>query len=80
MALELLQALNPGAADAAEDVRQSLVQVHNGGRGAGAGIILHMDGLILTNAHVVRRGSIKVTLPDGEIVPARILAADPAHD
>ena len=66
----LLQQLSEELADVAHAVRQSLVQVHNGGKGAGAGSIWHPDGLILTNAHVAASRLLRVTLPDGSDVPA----------
>ena len=74
--VSLLQQLSAGMADAAAVVRQSLVQIQNGRRGAGAGSIWHPDGLIVTNAHVVGSRSLKVTLPDGREVPANVLAHD----
>jgi serine protease Do len=60
----------------AEEARRSLVSISNGRHGAGAGTIWHPDGLILTNAHVVRLHSPRVTLPDGLSIPARVLAHD----
>jgi serine protease Do len=88
--MQVLQQLNTDIAAVAEGVQHSLVRVYNG-RGAGAGIILHQDGLIVTNAHVVahasrRRGHIRpataphITLADGRSLPARILASDPERD
>ena len=84
----LLEQLNVEMADVVERARRSLVQVHNGSRGAGSGAIWHPNGLIVTNAHVVsgrhrRHGTkpeIKVTLPDGTTLPARLLAQDAGHD
>lgn len=84
----LLKQLNDEMSGVVERVRSSLVQVHNGSRGAGSGAIWHPDGLIVTNAHVVsgrgrRHGTkpeIKVTLPDGTTLPARLLAHDDGHD
>ena len=72
----LVQQLNEELADSAEGLRRSLVQIRNGGRGAGAGTIWHSDGLIVTNAHVVGRGPLKATLADGRTLPARLLARD----
>ncbi|NDJ76745.1 MAG: trypsin-like serine protease, partial [Chloroflexi bacterium] len=47
----------------------------------GAGTIWHADGLVITNAHVVAgRSRLHVTLPDGESLPAEIIAADPERD
>lgn len=60
--------------------RQSLVKVSDGRYGAGAGTIWHADGLILTNAHVVRQGAIEVTLPNQQKLPARVLAYSAEDD
>jgi S1-C subfamily serine protease len=80
-AAEGLRQLNAGMADVVARVRGSLVRISNGRRGHGAGTIWHEQGLVLTNAHVVHgRSSLKVTLPDGETLPARLLAADPDRD
>lgn len=72
----LLQQLNAEMANVVDRVRGSLVQITNGGNGAGAGTIWHPEGLIITNAHVVRRPSLNVTLSDGRRLPARVLAYD----
>ncbi|HXF64273.1 MAG TPA: trypsin-like peptidase domain-containing protein [Caldilineaceae bacterium] len=82
----LLQQLNNELAAISERALESLVQVHNGQRGAGAGSIWHGDGLIVTNAHVVLQQSgrvahaLSVTLRDGRELPARVLAYDAEHD
>jgi len=77
----LIQQLNDEMSSAVEGVRKSLVEIHNGHGGAGAGTIWHSDGLIITNAHVVRgRRGLKVTLPDKRTLPARLLAHDDQHD
>jgi serine protease Do len=76
----LLTQLNDALADRITTVQRSLVQISNG-HGAGAGTIWHPDGLIITNAHVVRgRDHLQVTLPDGRKLPTHILAADDALD
>ncbi len=72
--------LNVDLAAVAEIVYPSLVQVHNGRRGAGAGTIWHPQGLIVTNAHVVGRGPLKAVLSDGRILPAQVMAADRERD
>jgi S1-C subfamily serine protease len=47
----------------------------------GSGFIISMDGLVLTNAHVVfRHQGISVTLDDGRTTPAKLLGADPILD
>lgn len=79
----VLHELNQGLADVADTARRSLVRVNSGRgpmRGNGSGTVWQADGLIVTNAHVVGRGNLSVTLPDGRNVPARVLAADPAFD
>lgn len=78
---EVLRELDIEMGAVVEKVRRSLVQVSNHGQqGAGAGTIWHPDGLIITNAHVVKGRSPQVTLPDGRELPARLLAREPALD
>lgn len=76
----LLQQLNGDMSAVIEEVGRSLVHISNGD-GAGAGTVWHSEGLIVTNAHVIagRRG-LKVTLPDGRILPAKVLAQDDEND
>ena len=76
----MLDQLNADLADVVAEARRSLVQVHNGRHGAGAGTIWHPAGLIVTNAHVVGRGPVTVDLPDGRSLPAQILAQDADRD
>jgi len=54
--VSILERLSGEMADVADRVRRSLVEVHNGRHGSGAGSIWHADGLILTDAHVVSGG------------------------
>ena len=61
-------------------VRPALAIVHNGRRGAGAGVIVG-EGLVLTSHHVVAHGrSFKVTLEDDASYEARVLSRDPEID
>jgi serine protease Do len=76
----VLPELNADSADIVECVHRSLVHIHNGKRGNGAGTIWHPQGLIVTNAHVAGRGPLKVDLPDGRTLPAQILARDSDRD
>lgn len=76
---KLLQELNAELATMVATALRSVVQVHNG-HGVGAGTILHADGLVLTNAHVVRRRAPQVTLWDGRTLPSRLLAVDERVD
>jgi S1-C subfamily serine protease len=76
----ILQLLNDEMSDLVGRAQQSLVQVHNGRRGAGAGTILHADGLIVTNAHVVQKKSPQITLWDGRRLAGSLLAYDKQRD
>lgn len=72
----VLERINVELGELSQKVQQSLVRVGSSHRGEGAGTIWHTDGLILTNAHVVRNESINVTLPDGAQKSATVLAMD----
>lgn len=70
-------------------VQDSLVVVHNGRRGVGAGVIWQVGGangsaagfpLIVTNYHVVAGGHTRVSLADGRELPARLVAKDEEID
>jgi S1-C subfamily serine protease len=84
----LLQQLNDDLTASVEHARRSLVEIRNGHGGAGAGIIIRANGLIITNAHVIGRRGLKVTLPDGrpfdsaqgKTLPAQLIAHDREHD
>ena len=79
MSSVLLEQLNGEMASVVEGVQRALVHVRSGHAGAGAGTVWHPDGLIVTNAHVVQHGPLRVTLADGRELPARLLAQDSAH-
>jgi len=76
----LFEQLNTELSVMVSDVRRSVVQVRDESRGAGAGTIWHSDGLIITNAHVARRGPLQVALYDGRVLSARLIARDEARD
>ena len=60
-------------------LRHITVQIHGAPAGVGSGVLWSCDGLIVTNAHVVR-GRVSVVLPGGRAVQARLLARDPERD
>jgi serine protease Do len=69
-----------------EQVQRSLVVVHNGRHGAGAGVVWRPGGLVVTNFHVVARGTPRVSLATRRgkeaslEFPARLIAQDPNID
>jgi len=84
---DLLPWINSDLDELAGRVRKSLVMVTVGRRGSGSGVVYSDDGLVVTNAHVVsnkrhRReaGDLKVTLPGGQIMAAKVLAEDDGLD
>lgn len=80
---QLLNQLNTDLAVVVGAARKSLVKIQNGHRGSGAGTIIHPDGLIITNAHVVGANAhvvgskeLKVTLWDGGSLRGQVVAVD----
>jgi serine protease Do len=64
-----------------ERVGPSVVEVHRGGRGGGAGVIWRSDGAVLTNYHVIAgAGSVSVQLGDGRKFAGKVLNQNPALD
>jgi serine protease Do len=63
-----------------ERLRDSVVVVRDGGRGAGSGVIWSQDGLIVTNFHVVRGAKAQVELRDGRRFAANTQTTDPEVD
>ncbi|HVU12563.1 MAG TPA: trypsin-like peptidase domain-containing protein [Phototrophicaceae bacterium] len=76
----IFEQLNGALAGVLDNVAASVVQVRDESRGAGAGTIWHADGLIITNAHVVQHGPLKVALHDGRVLNARVIARDDQRD
>jgi len=64
------------------DAQPGIVQVRTEGRGGGTGIILHEDGRMLTNNHVVvsDNAKVEVLLSDGRTFPAAVLHRNPRLD
>ncbi len=63
-----------------EKAGRSVVQILDDGGGRGAGTVWHPDGLILTNAHVVRDRTLRVSLEDGRVMAARVVAVSKEQD
>jgi serine protease Do len=68
-----------GFGEVAEALRRTTVQV-GGGRGYGSGVILSAEGLIVTNAHVVRSSHSQVQLWDGRTLEAVVTSRDLTRD
>jgi serine protease Do len=81
-ALDLSDAIAESLAAVFQRSRQSLVVVHNGRFGAGAGVVWRAGGMIVTNYHVIHRGRPRLTLlEDGRReFPARVIAEAPEID
>jgi serine protease Do len=70
----------PGFGEIAEQLRRSTVLIESGGHGAGSGILWPGEGLIVTNAHVIRGSRAKVQLWDGREFEAAVRSRDPRRD
>jgi len=70
----------PGYGEIAEQLRRSTVLVVANSRGSGSGIIWSSDGVVVTNAHVVRGARVHVQLWDGSEFEASIRSRDPQRD
>ncbi|MEP7359303.1 MAG: trypsin-like peptidase domain-containing protein [Anaerolineales bacterium] len=76
----ILKDLNAEINALVRQTRASLVRITDNRGGAGAGTIWSTEGLIITNAHVVRQSAPKVVLADGRSFPARVVAHDAQRD
>jgi serine protease Do len=70
----------PGFGEIAERLRRSTVLIQTGGRGAGSGIIWSSEGVLVTNAHVVRSARPTVQLWDGREFQAVLQSRDSLYD
>ena len=69
-----------GFGEIAEQLRRSTVLVLPGERGNGSGVIWSTDGVIVTNAHVVRASQMRVQLWDGREFDATLVSRDTGRD
>jgi serine protease Do len=76
----LMGDVGAAAAEVAERVCASVVEVRAQGGGAGAGTIWRPDGIILTNHHVVPRDRAEVILADGRRLEGAVVGRDPRND
>jgi serine protease Do len=64
----------------AEDLQQAVVEVRSGETASGTGIIWGGAGLVVTNAHCIRRGASVQVIAGGKWREAHALAYHPHHD
>jgi serine protease Do len=69
-----------GFGEIAERLRRSTVLIHSGSRGAGSGVIWSEEGIVVTNAHVIRGSRMVVQLWDGREFEAEVRSRDPRRD
>lgn len=75
-----LMGLNADLARITSKVRPSLVRVSSSPRSAGAGVVLHKRGLIVTSAHVIRGRRAEVVDHAGRQYTGKILQVDQRLD
>jgi serine protease Do len=69
-----------GFGEIAERLRRSTVLIHSGSRGSGSGVIWSEEGIVVTNAHVIRGSRMVVQLWDGREFEAEVRSRDPRRD
>jgi serine protease Do len=71
-----------GLTELFESARPAIVQVRNGQRGGGTGVVWQTNGRIITNHHVVPNdsGSIQVYFVDGRTLAAKVIQRNPSLD
>ncbi len=73
-------ALAPDIVSIVNRLRRSTVEIRDAGRGGGCGVVWSSDGVIVTNAHVVRSRRPTVVLPGGRKFEANVAARDAKRD
>ncbi len=72
--------MNTALIAAAEALKQVTVQIHSGNAGVGAGVIWSANGLIVSNAHVVRSPYPEIILANGKRLTGTLVARDKQQD
>ena len=77
----LLDAYSTTVSSVADAVGPAVAMVALEGKGHGSGVVISQDGLVITNSHVVGKATeVRVNLPDGGRLSARVLGSDPDTD
>ena len=66
-ATDLTNSIADSFATVFQRARRSLVVVHNGRQGAGAGVVWRLGGVIVTNHHVIHRGRPRIALSTASV-------------
>ena len=69
-----------GIGEVAEKLRRSTVVVRSGSHGGGSGVVWSSDGVVVTNAHVVRGNHARVEFWDGREFEATVSSRDVRRD
>ncbi len=77
---ELLAQFSQALVETVAAAGQSVVRVEGRDRLPGSGVVWSADGLIVTAAHVLERDTVRVGLPDGQSVAARVVGRDAGVD
>lgn len=67
-------------ADVVDRLRAVTLQILAGDYACGAGVMWRPDGILVSNAHVVRSNGCRVRLADGTVVECEVLRRDPRVD
>jgi serine protease Do len=76
----MLMSFSDALSQVADRICRSTVQVRTRRQGSGSGVIWNSDGLIVTNAHVVRGQHATIELADGRVFPAEVMARNTPRD
>ncbi|MBL8056762.1 MAG: serine protease [Anaerolineales bacterium] len=76
----LLQQLSEALAETVETAGASVARVEGRDRLPATGLVWSADGVIVAAQHTLERPEVRVGLPDGRAVPARVVGRDPGVD
>jgi len=78
---EFIDAYSRAVAGVAETVGPAVCAVTTDGKGLGSGVVISPDGLLVTNAHVVRDSTtVELRFADARKLSGRVIGSDPDTD